>query len=163
MAETAGKLLPRNLAAFRVGQDAATARPQAAGNPMSTLLQSGVGNCFPGLEFDIRNLERRFFPFLEVDTDFAEIDVVAVDMSGVQAAAAAEGLSAADASVYRDIANTLHTPGPGWKIVRLAGDFGPLGVLDVTLNQLTGSSIGAGRLPADAWTAIRFLKEGATV
>jgi hypothetical protein len=31
--------------------------------------EAGVGNCFPGLECDLRNLERRFFPFLEVDID----------------------------------------------------------------------------------------------
>lgn len=40
---------------------------RAAGNPVSTLLESGVGNCFPGLEFDVRNLDRRFFPGLVFD------------------------------------------------------------------------------------------------
>ncbi len=34
------------------------------GNPVSTLLESGVGNCFPGLEFDVRQLDVRFFPGL---------------------------------------------------------------------------------------------------
>ena len=34
------------------------------GNPVSTLLESGVGNCFPGLEFDLRQLDVRFFPGL---------------------------------------------------------------------------------------------------
>lgn len=50
------KLFPRNLtarAAYRV-----------AGNPDSTRLESGVGNCFPGLEYDHRNLDRRFLPGL---------------------------------------------------------------------------------------------------
>src|SRR3954454_19108339 len=50
------KIIPRNLtarAAYRV-----------PGNPASTRLESGVGNCYPGLEFDHRNLDRRFFPGL---------------------------------------------------------------------------------------------------
>ncbi len=34
------------------------------GNPVSTLMESGVGNCYPGLEFDIRQLDVRFFPGL---------------------------------------------------------------------------------------------------
>lgn len=33
-----------------------------AGNPATARLESAVGNCFPGLEFDVRNLEGRFFP-----------------------------------------------------------------------------------------------------
>lgn len=40
---------------------------RAAGNPASTLFESSVGNCFPGLEFDVRNLDRRFFPGLVFD------------------------------------------------------------------------------------------------
>ncbi len=36
----------------------------AFGNPVSTLFESGVGNCFPGLEFDVRQLDARFFPGL---------------------------------------------------------------------------------------------------
>lgn len=45
---------------------AETARyPEPAfGNPVSTLFESGVGNCFPGLEFDVRQLDARFFPGL---------------------------------------------------------------------------------------------------
>jgi hypothetical protein len=48
------KIIPRNLtahAAYRV-----------RGNPMNSRPESGVDNCFPGLEFDQRNLEHRFFP-----------------------------------------------------------------------------------------------------
>lgn len=50
------KIIPRNL----------TARSayNVAGNPPSTRLESGVGNCYPGLEYDHRNLDRRFFPGL---------------------------------------------------------------------------------------------------
>ena len=54
------KLVPRN-------RTARLAQARAAGNPVVTELESGVGNCFPGLEVDLRNLERRFFPFLVVD------------------------------------------------------------------------------------------------
>ena len=50
------KIFPRNL----------TARADCvvAGNPASTRLESGVANCFPGLEFDVRMLDTRFFPGL---------------------------------------------------------------------------------------------------
>lgn len=50
------KILARNLTA--------RAAYAVAGNPASTRLESSVGNCFPGLEFDVRNLDRRFFPGL---------------------------------------------------------------------------------------------------
>jgi hypothetical protein len=56
---TDGKIYPRNLtarAAYRV-----------PGNPESTRLESGVGNCYPGLEFDHRNLDRRFMPGLLIE------------------------------------------------------------------------------------------------
>ncbi|WP_254444501.1 ferritin-like domain-containing protein [Ruegeria sp. HKCCA6707] len=49
-------LKPRNLtarAAFKV-----------PGNPDNTRLDGSVGNCFPGLEMDVRDLDRRFFPGL---------------------------------------------------------------------------------------------------
>lgn len=50
------KVFPRNL----------TARAAAvvAGNPANTRLESAVANCFPGLEFDVRALDPRFFPGL---------------------------------------------------------------------------------------------------
>ncbi len=56
----ATKFVPLNATAARRQQ-------YVIGNPVVTRLESGVGNCFPGLEMDLRNLERRFFPFLEVD------------------------------------------------------------------------------------------------
>ena len=50
------KIFPRNL----------TARADAIvrGNPMSSRPESGVDNCYPGLEFDQRNLDKAFFPGL---------------------------------------------------------------------------------------------------
>jgi hypothetical protein len=53
------KIFPRNLTA--------RAATRVAGNPDNTRLESGVSNCFPGLEFDHRNLDRRFFPGLVFD------------------------------------------------------------------------------------------------
>jgi Ferritin-like len=41
-----------------------SARAAALGNPASARMESGVGNCFPGLEMDVRVLEGRFFPGL---------------------------------------------------------------------------------------------------
>lgn len=50
------KIFPRNL----------TARADALvrGNSVATRPESGVENCYPGLEFDQRNLDKRFFPGL---------------------------------------------------------------------------------------------------
>ena len=50
------KILPRNLTA--------RAAYNVPGNPPSTRPESGVANCYPGLEYDHRNLDRRFFPGL---------------------------------------------------------------------------------------------------
>ncbi|MGW7300452.1 ferritin-like domain-containing protein [Streptomyces sp. NPDC054829] len=54
-----GKVFPRNL----------TARADYAvrGNPSGSRPESGVDNCFPGLEFDQRNLDKAFFPGLLFD------------------------------------------------------------------------------------------------
>jgi len=50
------KIFPRNL----------TARADyiVAGNPTNSRPEAGVDNCYPGLEFDQRNLDQRFFPGL---------------------------------------------------------------------------------------------------
>ncbi len=45
----------------------ARAAVTVVGNPVTTRMESGVSNCFPGLEFDHRNLDRRFFPGLVFD------------------------------------------------------------------------------------------------
>ncbi|MET8755960.1 ferritin-like domain-containing protein [Streptomyces sp. NPDC004667] len=54
-----GKIFPRNLTA--------RADHVVRGNPSNTRPESGVDNCFPGLEFDQRNLDKAFFPGLLVD------------------------------------------------------------------------------------------------
>ena len=50
------KIIARNLTA--------RAAYNVPGNPPSTRPESGVANCYPGLEYDHRNLDRRFFPGL---------------------------------------------------------------------------------------------------
>jgi hypothetical protein len=157
------KLLPRNISARRKGLDPASATRTTSGNPVSARLESGIGNCFPGLECDLRNLERRFFPFLEVDVNFARgsIEVAAVDVEGATAAAAAGAISAADLGNYRviqrDIGRAI------WSVSIIDGDFGPLGRQTVTVSNLGTPSFGARRPPADAWTALRLLKEQSEV
>jgi hypothetical protein len=53
---TQTKIFPRNL----------TARAEflVAGNPMNTRPEDALANCYPGLELDVRNFDRRFFPGL---------------------------------------------------------------------------------------------------
>lgn len=43
-----------------------------AGNPVTTRLETVPANCFPGLDADIRNLDRRFFPGLVFNFVHAE-------------------------------------------------------------------------------------------
>jgi hypothetical protein len=50
------KIFPRNLTAH--------ADYAVRGNPSTSRPESGVGNCYPGLEFDQRNLDKSFFPGL---------------------------------------------------------------------------------------------------
>ena len=50
------RIKPRNLTA--------RAAYKVTGNPDNTRLDGSVGNCFPGLEMDVRDLDRRFFPGL---------------------------------------------------------------------------------------------------
>jgi hypothetical protein len=54
--DSKSRIVPLNLPA-RV-------RMEVAGNPVTSRLESSVANCFPGLEMDHRNLDRRFFPGL---------------------------------------------------------------------------------------------------
>jgi hypothetical protein len=50
------KIFPRNLTA--------RAAYLPIGNPIVTRPEDAVANCYPGLELDVRNLDRRFFPGL---------------------------------------------------------------------------------------------------
>jgi hypothetical protein len=53
------QIVPRNLTA--------RATYQVAGNPSVTRPEDSVANCYPGLELDVRNFDRRFFPGLVFD------------------------------------------------------------------------------------------------
>ncbi len=59
---TSRKIHPRNLTAH--------ADSWQRGNPVTARPESGVDNSFPGLEFDQRNLDKRFFPGLEFEYHF---------------------------------------------------------------------------------------------
>jgi hypothetical protein len=152
------KLFARNVGAQRRARASQPPRV-AAGNPVSTRLESGVGNCFPGLECDLRNLERRFFPFLEVDLGDNSITVVSVDLDGATASGTipADGLQS-----YRKIARDV-AAGRAWRVRELVGTFGPLGQLTLAIDALAPPSSGDGRRPPDAWTAVRLLTENTDV
>lgn len=76
------------------------------GNPVSTLMDSGVGNCFPGLEFDLRQLDVRFFPGLV----FEFPGVTPAGPDGTQGAR----LLYADPGGDPIIADGVSTEGPEW-------------------------------------------------
>ena len=140
------KLHPRNATAKAVDL--------TAGNPIITRLESGVGNCFPGLECDIRNLERRFFPHLTVDFLGRFIVIESVNLESARAA----GISPNELSQYEIIAADLGDPEVFWIVDELVGEFGPFGRLDLARDDL-----GSPDRPADAWTAVRLLPEEQTV
>ena len=76
-----GAIQPRNLSA--VAQE----RRRVVGNPASARLESGVGNCCPGLEWDVRNLEGRFFPgllFWVVTEPLAPVPEALPDQAGIR-------------------------------------------------------------------------------
>ncbi|WP_108260121.1 amidohydrolase family protein [Mangrovicoccus ximenensis] len=58
------KIRPMNMAARQAAPDLPAYPEPVLGNSVATLMDSGVGNCFPGLEFDLRQLDVRFFPGL---------------------------------------------------------------------------------------------------
>jgi hypothetical protein len=169
------KLIARNVAAVRRFIDPSRVTQTVAGNPASTRLESGIGNCFPGLECDLRNLERRFFPFLEMDIVQNFMILAGVDEDAVTLAKTAGNLSAADAASYAKLKNEL-TAGRSVFVSRLTGTFGvalgeltlhpaqpALGQSPAVDGDLTVPSTGPQRKPPDAWTAVRLLTEGTNV
>jgi Ferritin-like len=157
------KLLPRNVAALRKGQDAKDGTRLVTGNPISTRLESGIGNCFPGLECDLRNLERRFFPCLEVDVTLNEISLVAVDLAAAPAAIKSGYLSKRSLPMLKRIDASLRS-GQTWSVDVLHGDLGPLGKnWRLVIAELGPVTEGTRKPPPDAWTAIRLLPEGSKV
>lgn len=78
---TSKKIFPRNLTARLTYQ--------AVGNPVSSRLEDEVGNCFPGLGIDLRNLDRRFFPGLVFNfagREHRELDPENPDLYGARLA-----------------------------------------------------------------------------
>jgi hypothetical protein len=60
---------------------------RAAGNPPSTMPHSAISNCFPGLEFDVRNIWRRIFIGLvmhEADCYVLEVDSGVAALQAIQ-------------------------------------------------------------------------------
>ena len=104
--DSESKILPRNRTARQ--------HQRVTGNPVTALLESGVGNCFPGLEMDVRNLERRFFPYLAVDLVGGNAIVVEVDREGMRRSA---DLSAEQRTVCEQVARDTDDPNqPYWEI-----------------------------------------------
>jgi hypothetical protein len=152
------KLNPRNAPAFRkVGARNPTPH-LVAGNPISTRLESSIGNCFPGLECDLRNLERRFFPFLEMDMPDQQIVLFKVAIEAAEKARDAGKITKAALAAYRRLDSGGH-----WIVETMSGTFGPLGRLKLTIADLPNTSTGPNRLPPDPWTAVRLLTEGTDV
>lgn len=153
-----------------VALNATAARRQqyVVGNPVNTRLEAGVGNCFPGLEMDLRNLERRFFPFLEVDFITAvednqppphipnTIEVVAVDLDGVNGSALPGAVQAAYAAIAADVngGNSI------WRIEQISGEFGLFGSKTLRVRTLSATNAVVNGTPPDGWTAVRLLPEG---
>jgi Ferritin-like len=147
------KLHPRN-------RTARLTQARAAGNPVTAELESGVGNCFPGLEFDVRNVDRRFFPFLVVDFLTARdaqdrpvpvIELVEVDLARAEA-------ESAPAALLDGLQRLATEPGP-WRVRRLQGEFAGFGPRDVLVADL-GTRVD---LPVDGWTAVRLLRPATEV
>ncbi|HEY2107139.1 MAG TPA: hypothetical protein VGH29_15175, partial [Candidatus Binataceae bacterium] len=123
---TAPKFIARNASA-------AIITDYVTGNPVNTRLESGVGNCFPGLELDLRNLERRFFPHLAVDfIDDGTIEVVAVDTDRL---AADPNLTDDQNNTYELVAADIGNDRVTWRIDQIDGDFGIFGK-SVTIAKL---------------------------
>ncbi|WP_328787737.1 MULTISPECIES: ferritin-like domain-containing protein [unclassified Streptomyces] len=91
-----GKVFARNLTA--------RADHVVRGNPAGSRPESGVDNCFPGLEFDQRNLDKCFFPGLTVDFHHG---------SGSRVIAVAEGAATVSDLTSEDLQVTEQSP---WRL-----------------------------------------------
>jgi rubrerythrin len=145
-----------------INASAARRQQYVTGNPVSTRLEAGVGNCFPGLEMDLRNLERRFFPFLEVDfiSDAQNtIQVMNVDTTGVNNSDLSRDNKAAYAAIAADMGNHAIT----WSVSQIQGTFGIFGAKTLSVAKLDNSTAVRNGTPPDGWTAVRLLPQGKPV
>lgn len=133
------KILPRN----------ATAKSHywVTGNPVTTRPETGVDNSFPGLEFDQRNLDKRFFPGLEFELHAAGIlrslgtnsaldgQITPADLTrGVQLYAVRGRFGERDGGpVTVDLRNELGLD--GWRVIH---DLSP-GPVQIALGPLAGT------------------------
>src|SRR5690349_5633840 len=85
------KILPRNLTAH--------AAFEPRGNPPGTRPESGPENCFPGYDFDQRNIESAFFPGLRFTFHLGDDGVRVINVAGTGPAAEA-GIGRADLPLF---------------------------------------------------------------
>ena len=132
------KIFPRNLPAQRYAR-------VVAGNPVTTRLESGVSNCYPGLEYDHRNLDRRFFPGLIFNfasgdangtiTQHTGAHLAGVDLSDPALVAEDPSVSAALAAAQGDLA------AGSWFLASIAQDGKTISCLDGNKAPLDGAVV----------------------
>jgi hypothetical protein len=156
---TSQKIFPRNLTA-RLSY-------QAAGNPVSSRLEDEVGNCFPGLGIDLRNLDRRFFPGLVFNfagREHRELDPEAPDLYGARLASVEDECDA-DLHVNNPIAIALlaefHSPrGRALRVGEWFIDVIEQGDKEIALYDRNANG---DRIPMDGmavWRIVRSLSPG---
>jgi hypothetical protein len=140
------KLHPRN----RVARNAMC----VAGNPITTELQAGVGNCFPGLEFDTRNLDRRFFPYLVVDFINGAIVLSVVELDRAQADRGQHNSDKTLADLIAGLETLVNVADADWQVHSIEGDFVGYGHETFAIADLGPDPT----KPVDGWTAVRLLQ-----
>lgn len=151
------KILPRNLTA--------RAAYNVPGNPPSTRPESGVANCYPGLEYDHRNLDRRFFPGLVFEFvsqgDASAPSVIrqgawlrAVDTSDPSLTAPPSGFEGASALVDQlngDDGAALSASGARWFLASITQTKDTIALTDGDGSPLDGLTV---------WRLVRSLRPG---
>ncbi len=125
----------------------------ATGNPASTTLASGVANCFPGLEFDHRNLDRRFFPGLVVE--FADPERERESLGGAVLAVDLDDPFLEEVAAVRPQLETLRD--------EMAGDDRQWWLASVTQEGVTIDPRQLGGVALDStgtWRVVRSLEAG---
>jgi len=132
------RIFPRNLTA--------RAAVQIVGNPVTTRLESGVGNCFPGLEFDHRNLDRRFFPGLVFNFGVLPPILADIDPSDPALVATSPAGAADFSAKVEDAMGALRTG--SWQLTSIAQG-------GRTIDLTTAPNV---QDPAQLWRLVRDLR-----